>query len=214
MQSLSFDSILKLRTDSTGLYSVFIEYFISPVIGKIFYKENRCERLVSDFVSVSDEAFALLIFENNHATWCDMIRQNITKSSSVICKYTNGGCSNAPNGSSRQYQGWNPEGIKRFNDLFDLVKDDRNAPHAKLFEESFRADCENKSLGKKRKKQVIFEAIHVRHELWSEDEDENKQNQIIAQDTIEADAFDDFEDEAPLPDVYDDKDILLAYKEV
>ena len=165
MKNLSLDNILKLRTDSTGLYSAIIEYFISPVIGKIFYKENRCERLLSDFVSVSDEAFALLIFENNHATWCDMIRQNNTKSSSVICKYTNGGCSNAPNGSSRHYQGWNTEGIRQFNDLFDLVKVDQNAPHAKLFEESFKTDYDYKSLGKKRKKQVFFEAIHVRHEL-------------------------------------------------
>ena len=72
--AISFDEILNMRKDSTGLYFKFIEYFIAPVVGKVFYKENRCERLISDYISVSDEAFAILIFENNYETWCDMVQ--------------------------------------------------------------------------------------------------------------------------------------------
>jgi len=148
--AISLDDILNLRQDSTGLYFKFIEYFIAPVVGKIFYKENRCDRLISDYISVSDEAFAILIFENNYETWCDMVKRNNTKLSPVIQKYTNGGSSSGKNGSSRRYQGWNSEGIKRFNDLFDLVKADRESAHAKPFEEAFKNYCENEGVSKKK----------------------------------------------------------------
>src|SRR5687767_5027195 len=99
--------------------------------------------MVSDFISVSNEAFAILIFENNYETWCNMLKQNITKKSTVVHKYTNGGSSTGKNGSSRWYQGWNPEGIKCFNVLFDLVKIDRLLARAKLFEEVFKVYCKN-----------------------------------------------------------------------
>ena len=144
VMTLSFDAILQLRKDTTGLYFNFIEFFIAPVVGKIFYKDKRCEKLVSEFVSVSDEAFALLIFENNYETWCDMIKTKNTKKSGVFCKYTNGGSPSGKNASSRQYQGWNAEGIKRFNVLFDLVKGDREMSHARPFEEDFKAYCDKK----------------------------------------------------------------------
>ena len=88
---------------------------------------------MTDYISVSDEAFAILIFENNYETWCDMVKRNNTKILQVICKYTNGGSSSGKNGSTRRYQGWNSEGIKRFNALFDLVKADRQSPYAKPF---------------------------------------------------------------------------------
>ena len=161
--ALSCDDILKLRQDSTGLYFNFIEYFIAPVVGKIFYKENRCDRLMSDYISVSDEAFAILIFENNYDTWCDMVKRNNTKLSTVIRKYTNGGSSSGKNSSStRRYQGWNSEGIKRFNDLFDLVKEDRESPHAKPFEETFKNYCQNEGVSKKKKTDnIMFETLHI-----------------------------------------------------
>ena len=160
--ALSLDDILDLRCDSTGLYFKFIEYFIAPVVGKIFYKENRCDRLISDYISVSDEAFAILIFENNYETWCDMVKRNNTKLSPVIRKYTNGGSSSGKNGSSRRYQGWNSEGIKRFNDRFDLVKADRESPHARQFEEVFKVYCENEGVLGKKKSNIMFErTIHV-----------------------------------------------------
>ena len=54
-----------------------------------------------------------------------MVKKKITKNSDVNRKYTNGGASQAEIGSSRRFQGWSSEGIKRFNELFDLVKADR-----------------------------------------------------------------------------------------
>jgi len=168
-----------LRNDTTGLYFDFIEYFLSAVIGKTYYKENRCEKLLSEYASVSDEALAILIFENNFETWRDMAKQNITKNSVVTRKYTNGGSATGNKASSRHYQGWSTDGIKRFNELFDLIKNDRDSPNAKNYEESFRVFCENGGVSGKKKKstEIMYEPVEIRHELWSDDIDNDTEGE-------------------------------------
>ena len=73
------DGILKLRSKGNQDYIDFVEYFVSAVIGKKKYKENKCNKLLSEYASVSDEAYAILIFENNFDRWYDMAKKNITK---------------------------------------------------------------------------------------------------------------------------------------
>ena len=157
------------------MYFDFIEYFLSAVVGKTYYKEHRCEKLLSEYASVSDEALAILIFENNFETWKDMAKRNITKNSVVNRKYTNGGSSAGNKASSRQYQGWSSVGIKRFNELFDIIKQDRESSNAEDFEEAFRVFCENGGVsGKKAKTQdILYEPMEIRHELWSDDNDDD-----------------------------------------
>ena len=169
--------------------------------------------MISDYISVSDEAFAILIFENNYETWCDMVKRNNTKLSPVIQKYTNGGSSSGKNGSSRRYQGWNSEGIKRFNDLFDLVKADRESAHAKPFEEAFKNYCENEGVSKQKKADnIMFDTLNVRHELWSDDEELNA---VGLQCMMQYENEDDEEEaENPLPDGNSDDDILEKYTEI
>ena len=161
---------MELRKNTSGVYFDFIEYFVSSVVGKNYYKENKCDKLLSEYASVSDEALAILIFENNINTWIDMAVKNITKNSDVIRKYTNGGSSLGEVASSRRYQGWSSCGMKRFNDLFDLVKVDRESSHAKQFEESFQEFCISSGVNGKKKtsERPLFEAIRICHELWIE----------------------------------------------
>ena len=125
---------------------------MSSITDKIYFKNNRCEKLLSEFTTISDEALAILIYENNATTWKDMVDKNITKKSEVTKKYTNSGSSNCITASTRQYQGWSSNGMKRFNELFDLVKADRRSVDAVLFEESFHDFCSNGGIiGKKRR---------------------------------------------------------------
>ena len=170
---MTISNISNLRNDSTGLYFEFIEYFLSSVVGKNQYKMCRCEKKISEFATVSDEALAILIFENNLDTWKDMSEKNITKNSSVAKKYTNGGTSKGAVTSSRRYQGWSSNGLKRFNELFDLVKEDRESNCANDFEESFLQFCINGGVnGKVKKREApLFEAINVRHDLWTQETD-------------------------------------------
>ena len=157
---------------------MFIEYFVSAVVGKIKYKENRCEKMLSSYATTSDEALLILIYENNIETWKDMAMKDITKNSDVSRKYTNGGSSKGEIASSRRYEGWSAAGYKRFNEIFDVVKQDRASQHAKAFEETFREYCfEGGMIGKKKKvAQPMYEAIEVRHDLWSEEANDDIDN--------------------------------------
>ena len=158
---MTLSEILKLRNDSTNLYYDFIEYFVSSVVGKNFYKFHKTDKLLSEYTTVSDEALAILIYENNIDTWKDMASKKITKNSSVGRKYTNGGSSNGEIASSRRYQGWSSCRIKYFNELFDLVKLDHESPHAKQFELSFKHFCINGGVTGKTKKtqKLLMESI-------------------------------------------------------
>ena len=106
---------------------------------------------MSKYATISDEAFALLILENNYETWMDMALTGNTKTSKIPQKYTNGGMSQGKVGTSQHNKGWSDEGLCRFNELFDLVEKNRDLPYALQFEENFRKWCEEKALGKHKK---------------------------------------------------------------
>ena len=95
-----------------------------------------------------------------------MADKNITKNSSVIRKYTNGGSSQGEVASSCKYQGWSSCGLKCFNELFDLVRADCASSHAKPYEVSFQEFCVNGGVSCKSKKvtKPLHEAIKIRHE--------------------------------------------------
>ena len=61
--------------------------------------------------------------------------------STVSKKFTNGGSAKGEVASSCKYQGWSSEGIKCFNELFDLIKTDQNMAYAKTFKELFLQFC-------------------------------------------------------------------------
>ena len=112
---ITMQQVIMMREDTTNTYYEFLEYFVSAVVGKKVFKQFKCEKLLSEFVSKSDEAFALVVLENNLDTWTDMARLNVTKGSTVPKKYTNGGLSKNEIASSKKLQGWSVEGQKRFN---------------------------------------------------------------------------------------------------
>ena len=91
---------------------------------------------LSKFVFVGDEAFALLIHENQEDRWWEMHVSGKTKTTTPA-KYTDGGRSSKLSGCSRLGKGWDYRGTERFNDLCGLVQQDRRSSHAQNFEE----DC-------------------------------------------------------------------------
>ena len=72
-----------MRLEGNVMYYDFINYFVSAVIGKMNYKKKSCSIVMSKYATVSDEAFALLILENNYETWMDMALTGNTKASKV-----------------------------------------------------------------------------------------------------------------------------------
>ena len=84
-------SIVNLRRSTSPMYVDFFGLFVAPVVGKKRFDSLCWQQHLSNFVTISDEALALVIFENNYERWMDMEKNNNWTSSSVRPKYTTGG---------------------------------------------------------------------------------------------------------------------------
>ena len=67
------EDILTMRTNKNGAYSFFCDHVLSQVVGKSDWKTRGSKALISDMATVSDEAFAILLIENNYDVWHEMV---------------------------------------------------------------------------------------------------------------------------------------------
>src|SRR5687768_10011769 len=82
------------RCKKSKIYFNFAIHFVAVVIGRKKFDSYCWKHALSKFVTVSDEAFALLIFENNYDRWMNMAVNDDWSSSSVQPIYTSGGNAN------------------------------------------------------------------------------------------------------------------------
>ena len=122
------------------------------VVGRRLYKKRLriFPKKDSDMFTASDEAFMLLLLENSWRRWLDIYHNapDETTSSRTGCLqprkwkfvsdeptlYTTGGIRYLHGKEGRSTNGWTSEGIKRYNELFRLVKQDR-AERPRIFKE-------------------------------------------------------------------------------
>jgi hypothetical protein len=74
-------------------------------------------------MTVLHEAFMLLVLDNNYDMWLDAESNKVGRG-----RYTE-------NAANRKFCGWSNEGMHQFNELIQLVKDNRNNRNAKQVEE-------------------------------------------------------------------------------
>ncbi len=94
-------------------------------------------------VTVSDEAFALLLFENYIEKWIQRYDEEIAgveTKKRITGKYTRSSI------GYNEYVGWSEDGVIRFNELCNIVKDDRNSRNAKEVEEEILAGCGDRNM--------------------------------------------------------------------
>ena len=155
----------------------FCDHFIRAVVGHRKFDQDKRNHLLSRFVTVSDEAYALLVCENNLEKWVDMYKRQDRKKSDVIPKYTNGGRSNHTNGSSRRNKGWSSSGTRRYVQLYEFVTAQRKQVDRKLAETNYKkakiAEYDTEKPNKKRKGSEEDETndIVIPHSLWDDVED-------------------------------------------
>jgi hypothetical protein len=149
---MTMDDWLTLRNDDGGKYTTFFERFVVHVVGAAKFRSKVLVQFLSNFVTVGDEAFALLVLENCEDKWMDMHSNKITKSK-MTNKYTDGG-SSVKSGRSRMLKGWSNKGLNRFNELFKMVRKDR-ARKDVTFEGEFLNKMRDKCNGRKRKRMVM-----------------------------------------------------------
>jgi hypothetical protein len=68
------------------MYVDFVEYYVSAVIGLWHFEKHKCSKKYRDYVTISNEAFAILTIENNWDRWVDMAELEAWKTSPVPTK--------------------------------------------------------------------------------------------------------------------------------
>ena len=179
---VDLESILELRSNAE-VYEKFYKYMVPSIGRKTFWKDIVTSvKADQDVTTVSNEAFALLVLENNWERWIDLFnnsrcqnppvkgRKRISLSDKKP-KYTRGGILYSSNSNRDDGKGWSNEGIERFNELFDLVRKDRKKHPGFIarFLEAQKASLEKKIQKAKRK---LIDVPVARHELFSDSEEE------------------------------------------
>lgn len=136
---------LQLRGNILSMIS-FCDNFLPCVVGKTRWKKHigsRTSQVINDFVSVSDEAFTLLLLENvwdimhevsveeffvpkkrKRSQQANTNDQEVEDSGQVGKRLLIGRWTKDWRGS-KKYGGWAPDGIARYNELVELVTNDR-----------------------------------------------------------------------------------------
>jgi len=169
--------ILKLRQmprrgngTNNRAFTFVVEHLAGAVIGHRRWKLNRCYTPLSEAMTVSDEAFMLLVLENNYELWKDAASNRVGRG-----KYTE-------NARNRKFCGWSDEGIKRFNKLIEEVRVNRGQQYKVMVEKEVcqtLAERYRKMLGVKRKNSRKRRHHMVTGANVDDEEDEDKDGSNI-----------------------------------
>jgi hypothetical protein len=134
----SMNEVWQQGRRNTKMYEIFFDNFLPCVIKKSVFDRQVCVATNDKTLcTVSDEAFALLLLENSFDRWLDIYRLRkgqVTPKrgqkrrefeSDVPTKYTKGGFVYNQTDKNNDPKGWNASGIKRYNELFEIVRKDR-----------------------------------------------------------------------------------------
>jgi hypothetical protein len=138
------DAFTNLRLhNNSKLFETFVEYCLVHFVGSHTWRWQAYIRNVSEIFSVSDEAFAMLLIENN-AKDLEYVYENqveTVKRKDSRPKYTK---VSSYNGEVK-FQGWHQNGVRRYNELVLKVKENQKSAVSKdrevRIQENYKAIC-------------------------------------------------------------------------
>ena len=173
----SMEQFLELRRNFPA-FSEFYKLFVREVVGKKRFDDlvKTCP-LGKEISTPTDDAFALLVLENNEAKWADLLEQNNgvirpirrgeeipdSYKSAILPKYTL---------TSGKVKSWSANGIERFNELQDLIKADRKSN--KEFAHDFVAQQRKELYDKEHKQDDPADMVRAANDLGSDTESESE----------------------------------------
>ena len=179
MQLPTLEEILKLRQaprlNNNTTFTFIVEHLAGAVIGQRKWKTTRCYAPLTKHMSVSDEAFMLLVLENQYELWINSDTTKVGRG-----KYTE-------NGPNKKFCGWSNEGMRRFNKLLEEVRTNRNKLYSKDVEEAtFKTLAERYKalLAGSRKKNSRKRHRHVGEHSDGDDDEDDDDNTIIPEDEL------------------------------
>jgi hypothetical protein len=168
----TIEELQKLRRASTEREKQaslwFFGTFLECVSGQKHWGVQKCKQLVSEasssatkhgkLVTISDEAFALLLYDNYLEKWVKAFQQQEQHRLETMAApqpaSTAGGDGRRKAGKEREkgkytaqktghckYGGWNREGMATYNSFYHMVKDDRASEHAMDMEREVLNHC-------------------------------------------------------------------------
>lgn len=151
------EDLLKLREDP-DIMEYILDELVILVVGKPTFKRKVATENVEKFVTVSDEAFAVLAYENMYDT-AKSIGHNMKTNPGMSLSEASDGAYPTKWTSNRRgakrNQGWDNKGIERYNQLYKKVKEDRSLrgePFSTNYKNKKRQEMEDK-YGRKRKRE-------------------------------------------------------------
>ena len=73
------DDLLQIRdAGNEDAFKAFVTIILPPIVRKIRFRNHKCNKPLSKYVTVPDEAFALLILENNYLKWEAYVGQSFS----------------------------------------------------------------------------------------------------------------------------------------
>lgn len=118
-----------MRDGNNKAYQLFYDMVLSLVVGKYDWKKKCNTIKIQDFVTVSDEAFGLLLLENSWSMWKAAAangENNNKENNHCTSLYTVNGA------GTKKNHGWKIEGLKRFVELVQAVRDNREKDGGKF----------------------------------------------------------------------------------
>jgi hypothetical protein len=152
-----------MRKD-TKQYIQFVTRMLPPVYGKEIWNEVAVKTRLSDFVTASQEAFALLLYKNGYEAWSWMSDSSSSSDGDGAekpgFKYT----SRSKNRVTGRNSGWTVEGLTAFNTLYALVTKDRE-DNGQAFDDALLKYYEERTTKKRRRDPVEDRGIRQRLEV-------------------------------------------------
>ena len=135
-------------------YIQFVVRMLPPVYGKEIWNDMAEKTKLSEFVTASQEAFALLLYKNGFESWSWMLSDSSSSSDGdgietqtrPAFKYT----SRSEEHVMMRNCGWTVEGLNAFNTLYALVTEDRKE-YGNGFDDALLKYYEEKNNKKRRK---------------------------------------------------------------
>jgi hypothetical protein len=156
---------MEMRKD-VKQYIQFVTRMLPPVYGKEIWNEVVVKTKLSNFVTVSQEAFGLLLYKNGYEAWSWMLSDSSSSSDGdgieapkqPTFKYN----SKSINHVMGRNSGLTVEGLNAFNTLYVLVTKDRE-DNGEAFDDALLKYYEKRN--NKKRKRVPVDDRGTRHKL-------------------------------------------------
>ena len=161
----SVETLCKLRQSQTPeekeAFRWFVGELLECVVGKAAWGKKKYQARISEavyanttekIVTVSDEAFGLVLYENYIDKWITKYHNPSSqgeRGKKILGKYTRSSV------GYTEYGGWSEEGVLRFNELCSLVEEDRSSRNASEAEEQVMLSLRQQRFGEQSPNGVV-----------------------------------------------------------